>query len=69
MSDIRFIETQGEWEAFWEWFKNSLPNSMVDHKTETRPFKTTCEIAIYDWYHYKRVNNEYITNQNKETQL
>lgn len=61
-----YIESREEWDAFWGWFKNHLPGYLVtDPKSlgeASTPFKKICEIAIYDWYHYKRTEMKWLSD-------
>ena len=62
-----YIESQKEWESFWGWFIKHLPSSVViDPKYPLEaptPFKKACEIAIYDWYHYKRIEMKWLSDR------
>jgi len=62
-----YIHSQKEWKAFWGWFKNHLPSSVVSdpkYPSETpNSFKSACEIAIYDWYHYKRIEMKWLSDR------
>ena len=66
MKVVDYIESKEEWEAFWGWFIKHLPGNEVsdpNYPSETpRPFKKQCEIAIYDWYHYKRVEMKWLSD-------
>lgn len=56
-----YIDSKDEWDTFWNWMMERFGEYEVIPESgelmETRPLKDFMKICIYDWYHYKRIND------------